>query len=231
MPEMDGFTATKIIRTELAAPLSSIPILAVTGSATSVGMQKCYDCGMNDFISKPYDHDELRKKIIQLTCETPVKNLPSSDSNLQAVVNNLQSAQPATTSPMPAETNQPLAEDYQLPEGNVTDLTHLRKLSDGNKGFIIEMVEMFLSKTPSEIELIQQYYKNKQWDELRQIAHKIKPTFGYIGLKDIQATLAEIESNCMTKTRLSEMKTLIDKVEKVSVKAFKELEEELTAMK
>ena len=217
MPEMDGFTATRNIRAQSEASYSAIPILAVTGSATSIGIQRCYDCGMNDFISKPYDHNELRKKIILLTSEIPVKQKQSTVGSQQPTVDKLQDLLPTV--------------DVELSEKRVTDLNHLRKLADGNIGFVIEMVEMFLAKTPAEVELVENYYKNKDWDELRQIAHKIKPTFGYVGLKDIQATLATIENNCGSKTDLDKLKVLIDKVLQVSAKAFKELEEELAAMK
>ena len=239
MPEMDGFTATKYIRTQLEAPLSKVPILAVTGSATAVGMQRCYDCGMNDFISKPYDHDELRKKISELTRKKISADQATVTTKVTEVVN--QKSETIIAKSEPVKTLKETIEERQSQKGikkgatgagqRVTDLNHLRKLADGNIGFVIEMVEMFLSKTPGEVELIQNYCKNKQWDELRQIAHKIKPTFGYVGLKDIQETLANIEKSCINKTNLDKLTELAEKVQQVSRIAFKELSAELTAMK
>lgn len=240
MPEMDGFTATKYIRTELPSPLSGTPILAVTGSATSMGMQRCYDCGMNDFISKPYDHDELRKKIIELTREKAGAEMSMATETIKTPAKDRTVT--ATDKPETLKTLQQTIDELQLQKESaakstvaagqrVTDLNHLRKLADGNIGFVIEMVEMFLAKTPAEIKLVEDYFKNKEWDELRQIAHKIKPTFGYVGLKDIQDTLATVESYCFNKHNLDKLKPLIEKVSAVSQKAFKELEAELTAMK
>jgi CheY-like chemotaxis protein len=54
MPEMDGITAATKIR-ELPAPLSSIPIIALTTNAMKGDREKYLDAGMNDYVSKPVD--------------------------------------------------------------------------------------------------------------------------------------------------------------------------------
>ena len=56
MPEMDGYEATRIIRNKLK---SDIPIIAVTAHALSGQKEKCLYVGMNAFISKPFDLEEL----------------------------------------------------------------------------------------------------------------------------------------------------------------------------
>jgi CheY-like chemotaxis protein len=65
MPVMDGITATKQIR-QLNIPQNSIIIIAVTASIFERDVKKCLDAGMNDFVSKSFDPDELRNKIIRL---------------------------------------------------------------------------------------------------------------------------------------------------------------------
>ncbi len=65
MPEMDGHTACRKIRSELPESLRNIPVIAMTAHATSQEKQKCYDAGMNDYISKPFNPVELKKKILQ----------------------------------------------------------------------------------------------------------------------------------------------------------------------
>lgn len=64
MPEMDGYEATRRIRLgEAGAQNQKIPILAVTANVVQGNAQECYDAGMNDFISKPIDFDDLTYKI------------------------------------------------------------------------------------------------------------------------------------------------------------------------
>ena len=62
MPEMDGIELTKYIRTNFG-PKSKIPIIALTAHATSIEKKRCLDNGMNDYLSKPFDFNELIEKI------------------------------------------------------------------------------------------------------------------------------------------------------------------------
>jgi len=55
MPEMDGYEATAKIR-EFD---KLTPIIALTASATLDTKGKTFDVGMNDYISKPFNSDEL----------------------------------------------------------------------------------------------------------------------------------------------------------------------------
>ena len=63
MPEMNGFEATRYIRTTLK---SHIPIIALTADVTTADLQKCKAVGMDDYISKPVDESLLYHKINDL---------------------------------------------------------------------------------------------------------------------------------------------------------------------
>ena len=56
MPEMDGFTATGLIRTELGLTL---PVLAMTAGVMESEREQCIASGMNDFIAKPIDVEQM----------------------------------------------------------------------------------------------------------------------------------------------------------------------------
>ncbi len=73
MPEMDGYEATKIIRTEMSEAISRTPIIAMTASALIADREKCLLAGMNDYITKPFLATELYEKILlQLEKSTTV---------------------------------------------------------------------------------------------------------------------------------------------------------------
>ena len=59
MPEMDGYEATKRIRSSDHPDAQSIPIIALTANAFREDMEKAYKSGMNAHISKPIDMQQL----------------------------------------------------------------------------------------------------------------------------------------------------------------------------
>jgi len=62
MPIMNGYEATKAIRM-LTDKKSNIPIIAMTANVLKEEVENCFDAGMNDFIGKPFDTQELIQKI------------------------------------------------------------------------------------------------------------------------------------------------------------------------
>ncbi len=60
MPEMDGFEATRgIRRIERERALPPVPIVALTGNTTSEDRDAALACGMDGFLSKPFQHKGL----------------------------------------------------------------------------------------------------------------------------------------------------------------------------
>jgi len=67
MPIMGGFETTALLRSgERASRNQHIPIMALTADAFFETRQKVASCGMNDFVTKPFDQDELYEKIIRI---------------------------------------------------------------------------------------------------------------------------------------------------------------------
>jgi signal transduction histidine kinase/CheY-like chemotaxis protein len=58
MPEMDGLTATKRIR-KMPGESSKLPIVALTANAMAGEREKCLAAGMNDFVAKPFEANQL----------------------------------------------------------------------------------------------------------------------------------------------------------------------------
>ncbi|MBF0468345.1 MAG: PAS domain S-box protein [Desulfamplus sp.] len=70
MPEMDGMEATLKIREMEHGTRRAIPIIAVTGSATSEDIDIYKKTGMNECISKPINFKELQTLILKLVQES-----------------------------------------------------------------------------------------------------------------------------------------------------------------
>ena len=66
MPQMDGFQATRRIRTHKAPEIRRIPVLAVTADFTAAESEQYRDSGIDDVLLKPYDPRELHTKMARL---------------------------------------------------------------------------------------------------------------------------------------------------------------------
>ncbi len=75
MPKIDGYETTIRVRNQLK---SNIPIVALTANAIKGEREKCLECGMNDFVSKPFDEaDILRVLVKYVECKKEVE-IPST---------------------------------------------------------------------------------------------------------------------------------------------------------
>ncbi len=60
MPEMDGYDATKAIRAS-SGGYRGMPIVAMTAAALATDRERCFAVGMNDYIAKPVQPEELAR--------------------------------------------------------------------------------------------------------------------------------------------------------------------------
>ena len=65
MPVMNGYEATRAIRSLEDRKLASIPILAMTANAFQEDVQNAFDAGMQAHIAKPVDVEDLLKKLAE----------------------------------------------------------------------------------------------------------------------------------------------------------------------
>ena len=68
MPVMDGYMATKGIRNLSDEKYKKIPIIALTASGENEIQANIIDVGMTDYITKPFNPNELYSKIKKYSC-------------------------------------------------------------------------------------------------------------------------------------------------------------------
>lgn len=61
MPEMDGFAVLEVMKQKTW--LEKIPVLVITGEGSVEVEEKCFSCGVSDFIRKPFDNTLVKKRV------------------------------------------------------------------------------------------------------------------------------------------------------------------------
>ena len=69
MPEMDGYEATNLLRAEAAT--AQVPIMAFTSYAHPSDRERALTLGFSDYLEKPFEVDELVRRVRQLLPARP----------------------------------------------------------------------------------------------------------------------------------------------------------------
>jgi CheY-like chemotaxis protein len=72
MPELDGYSATKQIRDLEKETGGHVIIIAVTGMTMQEDRDRCFQMGMDDYLSKPVTNKDLIQKITQWSKQTRI---------------------------------------------------------------------------------------------------------------------------------------------------------------
>jgi two-component system phosphate regulon response regulator PhoB len=64
MPKLDGLSVVRAMREDDGS--SEIPVLLLTASVADRNVARGLDAGANDYMAKPFAHDELKKRVAAL---------------------------------------------------------------------------------------------------------------------------------------------------------------------
>ncbi|RYD81545.1 MAG: Hpt domain-containing protein [Sphingobacteriales bacterium] len=113
----------------------------------------------------------------------------------------------------------------------IIDLTYLNDLADGNFDFVEEMINLFLNSVPQSATDLNAAIDAGDWDKVKAIAHRIKPSFGFIGAKDAQDWLGQMEKNAIEAPDRSFQNKLFQQVNQTLAQCVQELQQELVRNK
>jgi len=184
MPVMDGFTATRIIREELN---KKIPIIALTANVTKEAIQKVFEAGMDAYISKPFDEEDLYIKVLQSVRKEPffVPEMPVGDKGSSVT---------------------------QFREEPLYDLSYLSGILGGNKDQIVQMLIEFMEYIPEYYQDLLIAYQKKEIKEISKTAHKIKSSIDLIATQPIKDNIRLILEKCKEKRNPDELNDLFSEL-------------------
>ncbi len=104
------------------------------------------------------------------------------------------------------------------------DLSYLREMSGDSADFMIEMVETFQKQTPIYMADLENAIAAKDWKNTAECAHKMKPTFFYVGRVDVRDHFQEIERNARDMKNIEEIPNLFNVAEEFVATLYVQLE-------
>ncbi|RZJ80132.1 MAG: Hpt domain-containing protein [Flavobacterium sp.] len=110
------------------------------------------------------------------------------------------------------------------------DLSYLREMSGDSAEFMIEMLDAFLTQTPIYISDLEREVIAENWKGASECAHKIKPTFFYIGREDVRDHMQEIERNARELKNIETIPTAFEEVRVFAPILYQQLEEAKIAL-
>jgi CheY-like chemotaxis protein len=196
LPEMDGYAITKVVR-KRGNKNHKTPIIAMTAHAMSSEKEKSKQAGMDGFLTKPFEPEDLYATIYA----------HSSPGNAKEQAARRAEVPDSTVGQGPEKVN----------------ISYLERIYGGAKEKIAKMLDMYLEAVPKEIEAVKKSYAEKNWENLNISAHSLKPKMLYLGLKTMQQKALDIEKMAEGKKDSPQLKERINTLIERWAEAEKEL--------
>jgi CheY-like chemotaxis protein/nitrogen-specific signal transduction histidine kinase len=165
MPEMDGYEATKTIRSMEDEYFKEIPIIALTASVMSNVLEKTKEVGMNAYVSKPFDPVHLKNTIATYT------NKVSKETINEEV------------------------KEAETPPAHVDPLDqfkYLKSLVGDDKDSLKEIVETTLKSVVNATNGVKEGLEANDVERVRRELHVLRPNLHNIELGGLIADLPKI---------------------------------------
>jgi PAS domain S-box-containing protein len=170
MPVMDGVTATIEIRKD--GRFKALPIVAMTANAMEQDKQKCLAAGMDDYVAKPIDPDELFRALLKWIKPKQVAISDQTNIAIQATAEK---------------------QDVDLPIIDGLDVELGLRRVVGKVPFYLGMLRKYVINQQNTPVSLRAALDAEDRATAERIAHTAKGVSGNIGARDIQGMAAELE--------------------------------------
>jgi len=173
MPEMDGFAATDRIREREKITGQHVPIVALTAHAMAGDRERCLAAGMDGYVSKPINRQELFDTIERLVPSSPNAANAIAPCGAPAAAWAVPAAAASATAPaatlQPATTLQPAA---------LIDKAELMENLGDDHELLAQLAATFHATTPKLMNDLRAALSAGQHEAVKQWSHKMAGKFG-----------------------------------------------------
>ena len=183
MPEMDGLEATRRIREpETGVRNPQIPIIAMTAHAMKGDRERCLEAGMNDYVSKPINPQEVADAVARWLPADAAPPVPAAP---------VEAVSAAVVPAVPPEP-EPVATPANAAPAWPTRSTLLDRLG-GDEEVFVEVIKIFLEDAPLLLTGMDEALAAGDAKTLRRLAHSMKGSSGTAGAEALQQASQALE--------------------------------------
>jgi two-component system sensor histidine kinase/response regulator len=196
MPVMDGVTATREMRK--LQRLAHLPIVAMTANAMEQDRRKCMDVGMNDFLVKPIDPQDMLGILVRWI-------RPRRAASVAA---------PAGSQAQPADSAPAACADGKFSEGipGLDAKLGLARMM-GKKSLYLAMLRRFVAGQQTVVQEMRHALAAGDRPTAERIAHTTKAVSGTIGATLLQDRAAALELAIRESRRAADIELLLQELD------------------
>ena len=211
MPEMDGLTATRLIREQEALGVtrqslrenqaandescmtrpSRLPIIALTAHAMQGDRELCLAAGMDDYLTKPFTLERLEQTLSRWVSNRVARRDASSGEH--QTLSGRQAGDESSRALAPGR-----GSSCRTAEGSLVDLTALAAIRalqrPGQPDILARSLAAYLGTAPQIIERLRQAVSAQDAAELRAAAHRLKSSSAQMGAVSLAAHCRDLEA-------------------------------------
>jgi signal transduction histidine kinase/CheY-like chemotaxis protein/HPt (histidine-containing phosphotransfer) domain-containing protein len=192
LPDIGGIEVTKRIRKMEENASNKSFIIALSAHIDQNIEKSCRFCGMNEVLTKPIMKDKAKQ----------IQALIGNDDSKKILQNSL------------------FTKSKELKELKIIDIELAASLMHGNYKVVKEMIIAMNNELPNEKIKMAKAYKSKNYEELKNIIHKLHGGFCYLGSPRVKNALRDLES-ILRRGDLKQVEALYQNVCK-EIKFFRE---------
>lgn len=196
MPEMNGFEATQVIRQREADSPHHQMIVAMTAEAMKGDRERCLAAGMDDYIAKPFNPEELQRVLEQAPAE--VLNCHENAPDQSASHVDANSGQPHSGQPHSGPEDQlssaRISHASQTEYEVQLDWEHTLRRTSGDPELARELAQLYVEETPKLIDQMRTALATNDAELLQRCAHTLKTSASYFGASSIVETATALEA-------------------------------------
>jgi two-component system, sensor histidine kinase and response regulator len=182
MPVMDGYTATRNIRRdESESGRRRIPIIALTASAMAEDRQRCMSAGMDDYVSKPLDPQQLASTLDRWTTTSDAPDANARDIPRQATPDQV------------TDSGEPAVSDEVF-------RTLMQRMADGQPDSELrqELIDDYIALVPAKVDELLTRLREHNPDAVTTLAHHLCASCETFGALQFARLLRQAEDTART---------------------------------